>query len=108
METTITTMAPSAKETKVCTKCGRALPLSSFNRNARNRDGLQVWCKDCQAEANRNRNESRQKTASRQTAVRQTDGRNPELAKFKPVQLIEELRARGYRGTLTYTHEITL
>lgn len=95
-------------ETKVCTKCGRALPLSNFYRCTRNKDGLQCWCKDCQSEATRKRNESRQKTASHQTAVHQSDGRNPELAKFKPVQLIDELRARGYRGTLTYTYEITL
>jgi hypothetical protein len=95
-------------ETKFCTKCGRALPLSNFCRSARNKDGLQSWCKDCQKETNRKRNESLQKTASRQTAVHQSDGRNPELAKFKPVQLIDELRARGYRGTLTYTYEITL
>jgi len=93
---------------KVCTKCGRTLPLSKFCRCTRNKDGLQRWCKDCQNEASRNRQKAKEKTASRQTAVHQSDGRNPELAKFKPVQLIDELRARGYRGTLTYTYEITL
>lgn len=33
---------------------------------------------------------------------------NPDLAKFKPRELIEELRARGYKGTLTYEQVITL
>lgn len=33
---------------------------------------------------------------------------NPDLAKFKPRELIEELKARGYRGTLTYEQVITL
>lgn len=33
---------------------------------------------------------------------------NPGLAKFKPRELIEELKARGYKGTLTYEQVITL
>lgn len=55
-------------ETKVCSKCGRALPLSNFNRCTSNKDGLQRWCKDCQNEASRNRQKAKEKTASRQTA----------------------------------------
>lgn len=35
-------------------------------------------------------------------------GGNPELAKFQPRELIEELRARGYTGTLKITKEINL
>ena len=33
--------------TKVCPKCGRELPLSEFNINKRNKDGLQTYCKEC-------------------------------------------------------------
>nr|DAT06087.1 MAG TPA: hypothetical protein [Caudoviricetes sp.] len=33
---------------------------------------------------------------------------NPALASFQPRELIAELRARGYKGTLTYTQEIKL
>ena len=33
---------------------------------------------------------------------------NPDLAKFKPRELIEELKSRGYKGTLTYEQVITL
>lgn len=33
---------------------------------------------------------------------------NPDLAKFKPRELIEELKARGYKGALTYEQVITL
>lgn len=33
---------------------------------------------------------------------------NPDLAKFKPRELIEELKARGYKGMLTYEQVITL
>ena len=33
--------------TKVCTKCGRELPLSEFNKFKISNDGLQCWCKSC-------------------------------------------------------------
>lgn len=35
-------------ETKICSKCGKELPLSEFNKCKRNKDGLQYKCKDCQ------------------------------------------------------------
>lgn len=34
------------------------------------------------------------------------EGLNPELEKFTPRQLIAELRARGYRGVLTFQQEV--
>lgn len=33
---------------KTCTKCGRELDLSMFNRNCKSKDGLCSSCKDCQ------------------------------------------------------------
>lgn len=38
----------------------------------------------------------------------QDGGGNPALADFTPRELIEELRARGYKGTLEYTKTIIL
>ena len=35
-------------------------------------------------------------------------GGNPELARFQPRELIEELKARGYSGKLTIIREIQL
>lgn len=35
--------------TKLCKRCGRELPLVRFGKNASTKDGLQYWCKDCQA-----------------------------------------------------------
>ena len=90
------------KTTKVCARCNRELDVTNFNKNRRNKDGLQTYCKDCQREMN----ELSYKRA--RTNATPTKERNPELAKFKPVQLIEKLRARGYKGSLTYTYEITL
>jgi DNA-directed RNA polymerase subunit RPC12/RpoP len=34
-------------ETKTCSKCGRALPLSEFNKHKSRKDGLEVYCKEC-------------------------------------------------------------
>lgn len=33
--------------TKTCTKCGRELPLSEFNKCKSKKDGLQLYCKEC-------------------------------------------------------------
>ena len=35
------------ENTKICSKCGRELPLSEFNKHKGKKDGLQVWCKEC-------------------------------------------------------------
>ena len=38
------------RNTKVCTKCGKELPLDRFGRNPRSSDGLKCYCKDCENE----------------------------------------------------------
>lgn len=40
-----------APTTKVCSDCGRELPLESFSRNVRALDGHQSKCKDCMKKA---------------------------------------------------------
>ena len=35
------------KETRVCARCGRELPISKFGINKRSEDCLQRKCKDC-------------------------------------------------------------
>lgn len=35
---------------KKCSKCGRLLDETMFNKNRTSKDGLQSWCKDCKAE----------------------------------------------------------
>ena len=34
-------------KTKVCSKCGRELPLSEFYKKSTSKDGLQSYCKEC-------------------------------------------------------------
>lgn len=41
--------------TKICTGCGRDLPLSAFNKTKNSKDGLQSTCRECCSEYNRKR-----------------------------------------------------
>lgn len=75
--------------TKVCACCGNELPVTAFNKHGRSKDGYEVICRTCKAKSGSG---------------------NPDLAKFTPRELIDELRCRGYHGTLTYVqrHEINV
>ena len=46
------------EKTKVCSKCGRELPLSEFNKQKSKKDGLCYWCKSCAREYNKIRRET--------------------------------------------------
>lgn len=101
--------------TKKCPKCGRELPTTEFYTNIRNKDGFQDRCKDCQREWNREY--QRKKAEERKKATLNNEDKietekvvidakehtmakvysEPELAKFTPRQLMQELKARGYR-----------
>lgn len=43
------------KATKKCAECGRELPIEDFNKNKRNRDGLQDRCRECFSKYNKAR-----------------------------------------------------
>lgn len=86
------------KTTKVCPKCGRELPVNMFHKKIASKDGLQSECVECRKQLNL------KKGSSRMLKVYL----NPELARFTPKDLISELRARGYKGELSYTQKITV
>ena len=93
-------------ETKVCKHCGRELPVENFAKNAGTPDGYQRWCRECCSEYNRER--TRQKRENAFSFNQKSPDPNSELAKFTPRQLMTELYARGYKGTLTYTKVIDI
>lgn len=100
-------------ETKVCKKCGRELPVAMFYKASNRKDGLQIYCKECQAEVNKESNKRRNraaKVAKAEAEALYSKGLDPNrpLAKFTPRELMEELKARGYSGTLTFTKYISL
>lgn len=91
------------KQTKMCSTCRRELPLSEFNKSAKSPDGYQYACRECQHKAQRLHYEKKKAYQEKTEATNE----NP-LSAFKPRELIQELRNRGYRGKLTYTHTIEL
>lgn len=69
-----------------------------FWKNSSFSDGLMSRCKDCENERRKNLRRTN----------KMSNGCNPELEKFTPRELIQELRARGYRGKLEYVQTIEL
>lgn len=100
-------------ETKICVCCGKVLPIESFGRNRQSSDGRMVTCKDCTNKRYRENYKKRKgivtPAASSATATAKSklddDGRNPDLAKFHARELIAELKARNYTGTIYYTQK---
>lgn len=83
---------------KTCTKCGRTLEESEFAKRAKSADGLQNWCKTCCKEANKANHQKRRSL----DFVEKHSGlvkvySNPDLSKFTPRELMEELKARGFK-----------
>lgn len=99
--------------TKICVCCGKVLPIESFGRNRQSSDGRMVTCKECTNKRYRENYKKRKSTvtptAPSSTATAKTklddDGRNPDLAKFHARELIAELKARNYTGTIYYTQK---
>jgi hypothetical protein len=88
--------------TKICRVCGKEKPISEFGKNSQYKDGLDSRCKDC-------RNAYARGCAQTAKHPFLPDIKsNPALSNFTPRELIEELRARGYKGTLTFTKQIVL
>lgn len=88
-------------ETKKCMKCGSVLPVSEFAEDKRSKDGYRRICKVCGGV-----HESRSLHLA--TRIIRKEGGNPQLAMFKPVDLIMELRHRGYHGELTFSQKVVV
>lgn len=78
---------------KKCSICGQTLTLDKFRKVFYSPDGYAKLCKEC---AKKRRAEKK----AAEPVETKIGGGNPELQKFKPFELIEELRFRGYTGTL--------
>lgn len=108
METTPTT--------KVCSKCGRELPITEFALNKTCKDGHIGQCKDCVNAYQRERY-ARKKGKQAAQVIPTTSPLNPKFADNTPRELQQEMRelkaeliARGFNCEvkLTYLHEINI
>ena len=75
-------------ETKKCSECGRELPLSEFNKNRSNKDGLQDRCRECFSRYNKARYAAnKEKTRE---AVRKYREENPENVLVTRLRICEK------------------
>ena len=110
-------------KTKVCKRCGQALPVEYFSKNNAAKDGLQLYCKDCQkalVKASRERNVANLLKMARGEAGGDTekDQRSETWEKKSEAracldvlpdsELLAELRRRGYIGKIYKKIEVVL
>ena len=78
----------------ICKECGRTLPETAFKTT---RWGTKARvCNQCATK-------KRMDTVKVLNETKVNDARQLRLKDFTPRELMEELAARGYKGTLTYT-----
>ncbi len=85
-------------QAKTCKECGKLLTLDHYRIVHLSPDRHANICKECAKIKRRQKRD--------EFAPVSVGGGNPELAKFTPRELIEELRCRGYSGKLTITREV--
>lgn len=97
-------------KTKVCSKCGRELPIENFYINKSLKGGHDNTCKECKliyykewAKKNREKKKARKIEEERIAFENKYKIYTcKELAPFTPRELMLELKARGYTGDLLY------
>lgn len=78
---------------KLCKRCGEVKHSSDFYKNKHNKDGLQVWCKECQLKATR--------IVSKRHKARK---RNTELKRLSLYKITKGLNYKLNRGSNTVTY----
>lgn len=95
-----------APKTKKCRECGRELPLDQFSKN---RNGILHVCKDCMKTKRAKAAEKGQQVGRYKTPERRPSETFVSLlTPLSDTVLIEELKKRGYTGTITKTLTVEL
>lgn len=96
-------------EIKECKTCHAIKPINEFHKHPQYADGHDSTCRACRNEQRKQRmkNQKNEQSVNRPLKMHPVYS-NPELAKFTPRQLMDELKARGYSGELHITQKIKL
>ena len=86
------------KNTKICKKCGRELPLSNFHKHPAMSDGRINVCKDCVSKYKKDNNNTKRKTEYMRRYRKTPMGRANEL--LRRYIKMDEIKNRG-KGDLT-------
>ena len=115
MEKDLTTQ----EQTKICHCCEQEMPVSEFPKNKRSKDGLNIYCKECQnakmRENRRRRNHRKTSTLPPPSVIPDDilDGigeeyvgkpiqRRTPLSAYTPRELMLELKRRRFIGHLEW------
>lgn len=88
--------------TKVCKDCGRELPIESFQRQAKSKDGYMHICKECKQK----RMQLAYKNSPEATAIADAVKPISLIGSATDKELVDELRARGWDVKCTRTIEL--
>ena len=91
------------EELKTCSRCGRELPLVNYRKTRWG--GYANVCTECTRQSNIETRARKKEVlaASHQAELEKASAMR--LQDFTPRQLMEELKRRGYEGTLTYVEK---
>lgn len=84
-----------------CKCCGTERPAHDFRTDKRSKTGYALICKACETQRKKN-------ALAKAGAAISADIRQRSLESFTPVELMKELRRRGYDGELTVTERKTV
>lgn len=93
----------SNANTKVCSRCGKELPIEEFPKNFRAKDGHLSMCRSCKGEIMKN---AAQKSASVKFDPFGSDSsvsQSKSLRDYTPQELVDHLRVNGWEVTCTKT-----
>ena len=86
--------------TKVCSQCGRELPIEDFYQHKNAKDGYSTMCKECHKKRMKAQNEERKRLLE----IARSGGK--QLKDYSPRELMQSLQKRGFYGILHYDTEV--
>ena len=98
-------------ETKICSCCGRELPVESFSTGkVHGTSFVHKICKDCMNQKKRDGHLRRKQEMDAKKECDLDAAKRQRLSDFSPRELMLELKRRGYEGELTFVeiHKINL